>query len=165
MPHCPGEVQAHGEGWHHLSQCRKGGMRWSGLLVLAVSSEGHGHLSTAIQPQHAWFLRCLVVTRAMDFSSDLSYSRTMDTDMAISSSPGPNNTRALDDRTGLSDQLGPGKGTTLGHLHGHGLRVRSQASVCPLVAKWPTDININSSYGTRHGPRKQPELRCHHVPS
>lgn len=100
----------------------------------------------------------------MDFSTDLSYSRTMGTDMAVSSSPGPNNTKALDDRTGLPDQLGPGKGTTLGHLHGHRLRVRSQASVCPLVAKWPTDVNTNSSYGTRHGPRKQPELRCHHAP-
>lgn len=73
----------------------------------------------------------------MDFSTDHSYSRTRDTDTALSSSSGPDNTRALDGGNGLPEQLGPGNGTTLRHLHGHRLRLRSQASVCSLVAKWP----------------------------
>lgn len=51
----------------------------------------------------------------MDINLDPGCCRAMDTDMALSGGPGPDDTVVPANNAGHSDQLGPCGGTALGH--------------------------------------------------
>ncbi|MEJ1283713.1 septin 7 [Cricetulus griseus] len=70
-------------------------------------------------------------------------SRVTDSDMALSSSCGPDDTVALGDRAGHSNHHGPSSATALRHPHGYSLQSRPWASMWSLLATWTMDINTD----------------------
>lgn len=84
-------------------------------LLSEVASEGQGQLSILLRPKHglrwqprpgtsAWFL---VVIQATDINKDPVCNWTMDPDMTLGSSMGPNAMVALSSNSGHSDYYGP----------------------------------------------------------
>lgn len=97
---------------------------------------------------------CIVlgVSRAKDINSDAGCCWAMYPDIALGSSPAPDNNMDQCGNTGHLGQHGHSCSTVLGHQCGHRLWPRHWASMQTLVAPWTTDIIIDPGRG---GPQTQ----------
>lgn len=97
---------------------------------------------------------CIVlgVSRAKDFNPDAGCCWAMYPDIALGSSPAPDNNMDQCGNAGHLGQHGHSCSTALGHQCGHRLWPRHWASMWTLVTPWAIDINIDPGCG---GPQTQ----------
>lgn len=100
-----------------------------------------------LQPSPQVFMGLLMATWAIDPNTDLGCGRTMDPDVVLVSSLGPDVTMVPGGIIGHLDQHDPHSSMALRHQYSHRLQPRSQASTWLLSATWVRDISADPGRG------------------